>query len=96
MQQYYAGEAARGLHYRPPGDVARGAGLSRITVYRRFADAALAAGVLPVFGLEFITVVDDLLEVCQHLDLRKRLVFLVRGRHARNLPGRWVIVQRSG
>ena len=29
-------------------------------VYRRFADAALAAGILPVFGLEFITVVDDL------------------------------------
>ena len=29
-------------------------------VYRRFADAALTAGILPVFGLEFITVVDDL------------------------------------
>ncbi len=29
-------------------------------VYRRFADAALAAGILPVFGLEFITVVADL------------------------------------
>jgi hypothetical protein len=29
-------------------------------VYRRFADAAVAAGILPVFGLEFITVVDDL------------------------------------
>ena len=31
-------------------------------VYRRFADAARAAGILPLFGLEFITVVDDLLE----------------------------------
>jgi hypothetical protein len=29
-------------------------------VYRRFADAATAAGILPTFGLEFITVVDDL------------------------------------
>ena len=29
-------------------------------VYRRFADAAVGAGILPVFGLEFITVVDDL------------------------------------
>ena len=29
-------------------------------VYRRFADAAVAAGIVPVFGLEFITVVDDL------------------------------------
>jgi hypothetical protein len=29
-------------------------------VYRRFADAALEAGVVPVFGLEFITLVDDL------------------------------------
>jgi len=29
-------------------------------VYRRFGDAAVAAGILPVFGLEFITVVDDL------------------------------------
>jgi len=31
-------------------------------VYRRFADAAAAAGILPLFGLEFITVVDDLRE----------------------------------
>jgi hypothetical protein len=29
-------------------------------VYRRFADAAIAAGIVPVYGLEFITVVDDL------------------------------------
>jgi hypothetical protein len=29
-------------------------------VYRRFADSAIAAGIVPVFGLEFITVVDDL------------------------------------
>jgi hypothetical protein len=29
-------------------------------VYRRFADAALGAGILPVFGLELITVVEDL------------------------------------
>ena len=31
-------------------------------VYRRFADAAMAAGILPLFGLEFITMVDDLRE----------------------------------
>ncbi len=29
-------------------------------VYRRFSDAALAAGILPLFGMEIITVVDDL------------------------------------
>ncbi len=29
-------------------------------VYRRFADAAQAAGILPLFGIEFITVVDEL------------------------------------
>ena len=31
-------------------------------VYRRFADAAAAVGILPLFGIELITVVDDLLE----------------------------------
>jgi hypothetical protein len=31
-------------------------------VYRRFADAAEAAGIIPLFGLEFITLVDDLRE----------------------------------
>ncbi|MFN8631531.1 MAG: hypothetical protein U0838_14795 [Chloroflexota bacterium] len=29
-------------------------------VYRRFADGANAIGIVPIFGLEFITVVDDL------------------------------------
>ncbi len=31
-----------------------------LRVYRRFADAAAAAGILPLFGIELITVVDDL------------------------------------
>ncbi len=31
-------------------------------VYRRFADAARAAGIVPLFGLEFIALVDDLLD----------------------------------
>ena len=45
------------------GEGARVIGVSNFhdqRVYRRFADASLAAGILPVFGLEFITVVDDL------------------------------------
>jgi len=29
-------------------------------IYRRFADAATAAGIVPLFGLEFISVMDDL------------------------------------
>lgn len=44
---------------------ARAIGISNFfdqQVYSRFADQAAAAGVLPLYGLEFITVIDDLAE----------------------------------